>query len=102
MITETEAINSGVLMDTVKVCKEIRKLANLDRIVFNESVHYSGINKHLFSYINYCGLDPKSYIKEYLSNLQPFMLERFPAKLEQSNKKLKKVLTPGFSCATIL
>lgn len=85
MITEAEAINSGVLMDTVKVCKEIRKLANLDRIVLDESIHYSGINKHLFSYINYCGLDPKSYIKEYLSNLQPFMLERFPAQEPDRN-----------------
>ena len=27
--------------------------------------------------IGYCGLDVREYIKEYLSNLQPYMIERF-------------------------
>ena len=85
VITVLEAERNGVSMSMVKVCKEIRKLAKLDRIQLDESVHRSGLNKHLYSYIAYCGMDVKNYIKEYLSNLQPFMLERFPSQEPDGN-----------------
>lgn len=39
-------------------------------------MHRNNLNLHLFKYIKYCGLSPLEYIKEYLSNLQPYMIER--------------------------
>lgn len=62
--------------DTIAVCRKIRNLAKLDRIVLDDSEHRSGLNKHLFKYIEYCGYDILDYIKQYLSNLQPYMIER--------------------------
>lgn len=85
VITVSEAENNGVSMRMVRVCREIRKLAKLDRIQLDETVHRSGLNKHLYSYIEYCGMDVKNYIKDYLSNLQPFMLERFPSQEPAGN-----------------
>ena len=55
----------------------------MDRISLDLSGHRSKLNKHLFDYIEYCGLDVLTFIKEYLSNLQPYMIER--------NKKQEKV-----------
>lgn len=66
----------GVEVDTIAVCEKLRRLATLDRIKIDETVHRSGLNKHLFDYIEYCGLDLLTFIKEYLSNLQPYMIER--------------------------
>ncbi len=85
IITIIEAEAHGVSMEMVKVCKEIRKYAKLDRIRLDETVHRSGLNKHLFSYIEYCGLDVKEYIKDYLSNLQPYMIERFSSQEPSGN-----------------
>lgn len=56
--------------------KKIRQLAKLDRIALDETEHRSGLNKHLFDYIEYCGLNVLDFIKMYLSNLQPYMIER--------------------------
>lgn len=85
VITVKEAEENGVSMKMVGVCKEIRGLARLDRIKLDESMHRSGLNKHLFSYIEYCGLNVKDYIKEYLTNLQPYMIERFSAQEPSNN-----------------
>lgn len=76
VITAAEAEQNGLSLDTVAVCRQIRNLARLDRLALDESEHRSGLNKHLFSYIEYCGMDVRGYIREYLSNLQPFMIER--------------------------
>lgn len=84
-LTVIEAEEMGASMDMVRVCKEIRKLARLDRLQLDTTVHRSGLNKHLYSYIEYCGMDIKEYIKEYLSNLQPFMLERFASQEPDDN-----------------
>lgn len=84
-LTVIEAEELGVSMEMVRVCKEIRKLARLDRLQLDTTVHRSGLNKHLYSYIEYCGMDIKEYIKEYLSNLQPFMLERFASQEPDDN-----------------
>ena len=78
-ITVAKAEQLGVRMDSVAVCREIRKLAKLDRIELDESVHRSSLNTHLFSFIRYCGMEPRGYVRDYLSNLQPYMLERFPS-----------------------
>lgn len=64
--------------ELVNVCLRIRRLAKLDRLQIQESEHSSnnGLNTHLFSYLRYCGKDLKSFVKDYLSNLQPYMLVR--------------------------
>lgn len=79
IITVLEAEQNGVSMEMVRICKEIRDLAKLERIQLDNTIHRSGLNKHLYSYIEYCGIDVKTYIKDYLANLQPYMLERFPS-----------------------
>lgn len=63
VITEAEAEQNGVSLETVGMCKQIRNLAKLDRIKLDESEHRSERNKHLFSYMEYCGLDVRDYIK---------------------------------------
>ena len=76
IISKKQAIEDGVNLDNVVYCRQIRRLAALDRITLDESIHsVNEYSKHLFSYIEYCGLNPKDYIKNYLSNLQPYMLE---------------------------
>ena len=84
-ITVVEAEKNGISMETVRVCKEIRKLAQLDRITLDESTHRSGLNRHLYAYIEYCGMDVKDYIKGYLSNLHPYMIERYKEQESDSN-----------------
>lgn len=75
-ITYTEAQENGIDISMIKSCKKIRELAKLDRIVLDETEHRSGLNKHLFDYIEYCGQSVLEFIKQYLSNLQPYMIER--------------------------
>ena len=64
-ISAEEARKIGVDLTYVGVCKKLRKLAKLDRLQLDETMHRNNLNLHLFE-----------YIKEYLSNLQPYMIER--------------------------
>ncbi len=66
----------GIDISMTAVCKKLRRLAKLDRLRLDESEHRSGLNRHLFDYILYCGLDVLFFVKQYLSNLQPYMIER--------------------------
>lgn len=75
-ITYNEAQEKGIDTSMVKVCKKLRNLAKLDRVVLDCSKPRSGLNKHLFDYIEYCGYDVLKFVKEYLSNLHPYMIER--------------------------
>ena len=68
--------NLEVDLSMVPICSKIRKLAKLDRITLDDTVHRSGLNKHLLAYLAYCGINELDFIKDYLSNLQPYMLER--------------------------
>lgn len=78
IITKKEAKDNGVNLDMIDICRTIRNLAQTDNISLDESIHKeNAYNKHLFSYIEYCGLDVKEYIIKYLSNLQPYMLSEF-------------------------
>lgn len=80
VITKKEAKEHGINLDSVDYCRQIRNLAALDRVELDESIHRDNkFNRHLFSYIEYCGLDPKDFIKVYLSNLQPYMISHFPS-----------------------
>lgn len=47
----------GIDTSTIAVCKKLRRLAKLDRLRMDETTHRSGINKHLFDYIECQGLD---------------------------------------------
>lgn len=60
----------------VNMCKRIRRLAKLDRMSLVISEHQGPRTIHLFKYINYCGVDKQTFVKNYLSNLQPYMLSR--------------------------
>lgn len=66
----------GIDTSMIAVCNKIRRIAQLDRVTINMDTHRSGVNKHLFDYIEYCGLDVLTFVKQYLSNLQPYMIER--------------------------
>ena len=75
-LTYQEAETRGVDTSMINVCRRIRKIAKLERVRLDEEEHRSRLNKHLFEYIEYCGLDKLEFIKQYLSNLQPYMIER--------------------------
>ncbi len=57
------------------LCKRIRRLSRLDKIKLDESEHASGLNKHLFKYFDFIGVDKLDYIKKYLEHIQPFMIK---------------------------
>lgn len=75
-INEDEAKQLGIDLTNVGICKKLRRLAKLDRLRLDNTEHRNRLNLHLFKYIEYCGMTPLNYIKEYLSNLQPYMIER--------------------------
>ena len=83
-ITVAEAEKLGIDLSMDKICRTLRKLAKLDRLKLDETEHRSGLNKHLFHYIEYCGETVLEYVKNYLSNLQPYMIER---RKDQEKKK---------------
>jgi len=57
------------------LCKRLRRLSRLDRITLDESEHAFGLNKHLFKYFDFIGVDKLDYIKKYLEHIQPFMIK---------------------------
>lgn len=75
-LTSDEISALGVDLSMVAICDKIRRLASLNRLRIDTSAHRSGLNKHLLSYLEYCNLDKLDFIKGYLANLQPYMLER--------------------------
>lgn len=80
----TEEVKAlGVDLSSVEVCRKVRRLATLDRLKLDTSEHHSTLNKHLFAYLDYCEIDKLSFVKEYLKNLQPYMIKE---KGEQEKK----------------
>ena len=69
----------------INVCKKIRQLAQLDRISLDISEHQDARNTHLFKYLDYCGVDKETFVKNYLSNLQPYMLSRNTEQKKSNN-----------------
>jgi len=65
-----------VNFDNIDICRKLRRLGKLDRIRIDETEHKSELNKRLFAYIEHSGSDVLSFVKNYLSNLQPYMIER--------------------------
>ena len=65
----------------INVCKKIRKMAALDRVEISKATqqHNNSDNRHLFNFIELCGMTVREFILNYLSNLQPFQLELYKA-----------------------
>lgn len=89
-------INKGVQIDSnlnyygsefINISKKIRKYAIDNKLEIDERKHKSnnGNNTHLFRLINACGISVKSFIRGYLSVLQPYSLSKF-----QRSKELGK------------
>lgn len=76
VLTYEDIEEQGLDTSMIKSCKKLRQLAKLDRLRLDDDEHRTGLNKHLFDYIQYCGLDVLDFIKQYLSNIQPYMIER--------------------------
>lgn len=75
-LTRADAVSMGLDISMVSICKKIRRYAKLDRLQLDESLHRSELNRHLFSYMEYCGCGVLEFIKGYLANLQPYMIVR--------------------------
>lgn len=54
-LSENEAIKLGADLTCIRICKELRKLAKLDRLYLDGVVHCSELNADLLQYIEYCG-----------------------------------------------
>lgn len=86
IVSKKQAKESGINLDMVDYCRQIRRIAQLDRVVLDTSVHKDNqFNTHLFPYIKYCGLEPLDFIKGYLANLQPYMLEQRKSQEKKEN-----------------
>lgn len=71
-LTYEDLEKNGISTANIAVCKRLRRLAKLDRVKIDQNEHRSGLNKHLFDYIRYCGLDVLqfvSYCNDYIRDL---------------------------------
>ena len=75
-LTLEDVQREGISTDNIDICRKLRRLANSKNIKLDETMHLSGLNKHLFEYFDYCGIDVLQFIKDYLSNLQPYMIKK--------------------------
>jgi len=64
-ILEKEAAELGIDLTMIKVCRRFRHLAKLDRLRIDMTEHRSGLNKHLFGYIEYCGMTSLDFVRQY-------------------------------------
>ena len=72
---QTEYIASDKEFQIKKnLARKLRRLSRLDRLRIDESEHASKLNLHLFRYLDFLGLDKITFIKEYLSHIQPYMI----------------------------
>ena len=95
IISKKEAEENGVDLSMIEYCRQIRRVAQCNRVLLDESVHSNNkFNKHLFPYIEYCGLSPLDFVKQYLSNLQPYMLEH--RKGQEKGKNFTCVLDTAY------
>ena len=58
-----EAAELGIDLTMIKVCRRFRHLAKLDRLRIDMTEHRSGLNKHLFGYIEYCGMTSLDFVQ---------------------------------------
>lgn len=74
-------LNSGLILDDsfiekINLCNRLRRLARLDRIKLDTSKYTYSDNLKLFEYLKFNNIEPLEYVKEYLTCIQPFMIER--------------------------
>ena len=62
-ISQEQLESLGIDLSNIGICRKIRNMAKLDRIKLDENTHRSGLNKHLFDYLDYCGLDKLEWDK---------------------------------------
>ena len=74
----------------IVACAKLRKFAKLGQLSLDITECRGEFNKNLIDYIEYCGRDVFDFFKEYLSNLQPYMIR------EMSNSQKSK---KAFICA---
>ena len=56
------------------LARRLRRLARLSRLRLDESKHASGLNLHLYKYLDFIGLDKLDFVKDYLAHIQPYMI----------------------------
>ncbi|MCR5233749.1 MAG: helix-turn-helix domain-containing protein [Lachnospiraceae bacterium] len=56
------------------LARKLRKLARLSRLRIDEEEHASGLNLHLYKYLDFLGLDRLEFVKAYLAHIQPYMI----------------------------
>lgn len=81
----------------VNLCCKIRKMAALDRIEIDKATqqHNNSDNRHLFNFIELCGMTLRQFILIYLSNLQPFQLELYTS--QAYDKSVKCIIDFSYS-----
>lgn len=60
----------------IDACSKIRQLAKLNHIVFEQKGLRGGIDKQFLDYLAYCGMDEAEFVRNALSQLQPYMIEK--------------------------
>lgn len=81
-----EHIESDYEFTSKKIlAKKLRRLAKLDRIKLDESEHATGLNLHLFKYLDYLEVDKLEFIKNYLRHIQPFMISEIKSQEKFEN-----------------
>lgn len=99
-ITRKQAEELGIDLSEVSICRKIRNIARTQTITIREDEHSSGIADVLYKYLEYCGIDTTKYVKDYLSNLQPYLIKKLPEeKYNSSNKKVYVALDIGYQIA---
>ncbi len=81
----TEGIVDKEFQIRKNLARRLRKLARLSRLTINEDSHASGLNLHLYRYLDFIGLDKLDFIKDYLSHIQPYMISEFKSQEKFDN-----------------
>ena len=67
------------------LARRLRRLSRLNRLRLDDSEHASGLNLHLFGYLDFLGLDKLDFIKDYLSHIQPYMISEIKSQEKFDN-----------------
>lgn len=74
--------------DMISACRYIRKCAQYDNIVIQMDSHKSNKRSNLLlETIKDCGMNVKDFVRQYLSNIQPYVLQKF----EESSKNSRNL-----------
>lgn len=100
IITRQEAEERGVDLSEVAICRKIRNIARTQNIEIRDDAHSSGVADILYKYLEYCGIDKTDYVKDYLSDLQPYLIKKMPEeKYDSYGTKVYAALDIGYRIA---